>query len=121
MSFALGDIYWAQPSGPVGHEQQGRRPFIVVSRSSANGRSVVAVPFTSDKDGTRPWPAYCIRIPAGQVIRDANCKSDIVDSIALCHQIRILDSSTLTTKMGRLNPTAIIAIQIGLAYLFDIR
>ena len=121
MAYCQGDMYWASPSGTIGHEQQGDRPFIIVSRQSANSRSVVAIPITSEKDGNRSWPAFCIRLPAGQVLKDMSCASEIVDSIVLCHQIRILDVTTLRRKIGKLNPTALIAVQLGLAYLFDIR
>lgn len=116
-----GDMYWAEPSQTIGHEQRGRRPYIVMSRKNANQRSVVAVPFTSDKDSTRIWPAFCIRIPASEMIRDVSNTSTLVDSIALCHQVRILDPSCLKDKIGKLTPTAVIAVQLGLANLFDIR
>jgi mRNA-degrading endonuclease toxin of MazEF toxin-antitoxin module len=116
-----GDIFLAEPSQTFGHEQQGRRPYLIVSRRNANLQSVVAVPFTSDKDATRKWPPYDIRIPLGQVIKDVAYSGEIVDSIALCHQVRILDHSSLKQKIGKLTPTAVIAVQAGLANLFDIR
>lgn len=121
MPFRPGDIYWAEPSQTIGHEQRGMRPYIVMSRASANQHSVTAVPFTSDKDPTRPWPAFCIRLPALQVNKEPASTYHVVDSVALCHQVRVLDPSCLREKIGRLNQTAIVAIQLGLAHLFDIR
>lgn len=116
-----GDIYWAEPSQTVGHEQRGERPYIVMSKAAANSRSVVAVPYTTDKDPNRAWPAFCIRLPASQVIKDASCTSQVFDSIALCHQVRVLDLSCLKRKIGTLNTTAVLAIQLGLANLFSLR
>jgi len=116
-----GDMFWAEPSQTAGHEQQGMRPYIVMSRRNANTQSVVAVPFTSDKDANRRWPAFCIRIPATEVIRDVTNQSNILNSVALCHQVRILDLSCLKGKIGRLSQTAVIAVQLGIANLFDIR
>ena len=121
MPFRPGDIHWAEPSQTVGHEQRGMRPYIVMSRTAANQRSVVAVPFTSDKDASKQWPAFCIRLPASHVIKEAGITYEVVNSIALCHQVRILDHSCLKDKIGRLNATAVIAIQLGLANLFDFR
>ena len=116
-----GDMFYAEPSQSVGHEQKGRRPYIIMSRKNANLQSVVAVPFTSDKDATQVWPAYCIRLPASQVVKDLSYTGEIVNSIALCHQVRILDHSCLKQKIGKLTPTAVIAVQLGLSNLFDIR
>lgn len=44
-----GDIYWASLDPTVGHEQAGRRPVLILSRSVLNDRSgtVIAVALTS--------------------------------------------------------------------------
>ncbi len=44
-----GDIYWADLDPTVGHEQAGRRPVLILSRSAFNDRSgtVIAVALTS--------------------------------------------------------------------------
>lgn len=119
MPFDPGDIYWAEPSQTIGHEQRKTRPYIVMSRRVANQRSFVGVPLTTDKDGQKIWPAYCIRIPAREIIKDANCTSSINDSVALCHQVRILAIECVKGKIGVMNRTAVLAVQLGLAYLFD--
>ncbi len=53
-------------------------------------------------------------------MKEATSTASIVNSVALCHQVRILDLSSLKQKIGVLNRTAVLAIQLGLAYLFDI-
>lgn len=44
-----GDIYWADLESVVGHEQGGRRPVLIISRTVFNERSgtVIAVALTS--------------------------------------------------------------------------
>jgi mRNA interferase MazF len=48
-SILRGDIYWADLDPTVGHEQAGRRPVLILSRTAFNDRSgtVVAVALTS--------------------------------------------------------------------------
>lgn len=121
MPYVRGDLYWAKPSGTVGTEIQKDRPYMIMSRTTANQRSVVAIPFTSDKDPNRQLPAYCIRIPAAHVTKDPASADAIVDSIAQCHQIRILAVESLRKRIGTVNPPAMLSIQLGLSYLLDIQ
>jgi mRNA interferase MazF len=48
-SILRGDIYWADLEPVVGHEQGGRRPVLIISRTLFNDRSgtVIAVAITS--------------------------------------------------------------------------
>ena len=50
-SILRGDIYWANLEPVVGHEQGGRRPVLIISRTLFNDRSgtVIAVAITSAK------------------------------------------------------------------------
>jgi len=61
-----------------------------------------------------------IQLPAKEIIKDVGCTSTIVDSVALTDQIRVLDVSRLQEKIGCLSQTAVIAVGLGLAFLFDI-
>ena len=114
-----GDIYWVTLTGS-GSEQQGRRPCIIMSREALNKalKTVVIVPLTT-KEGTHP--AFRIRIPSAQFIKDPACSSTVQDSIAKCDQVRVLDQSLLEVRIGRLTNTAIAAVELGIAYAFDLR
>lgn len=48
-----GDVVWLTPAGAAGHEQAGRRPWLVVSPSAYNGRVGLALlcPLTSRAKG----------------------------------------------------------------------
>jgi mRNA-degrading endonuclease toxin of MazEF toxin-antitoxin module len=115
-----GDIFWVTLTGS-GSVQTGRRPCIVMSRLSVNnaGRTVVIVPLTTS--GGRANPSYRIRIPAAEMIKDVSCTSALADSIAKCDHVSVIDKSLLGQKIGKLSNTAVIAIELGIAFVFDLR
>jgi len=117
-----GDIYWVEirQSETKGSEQYKRRPYIIVSRTGLNkvGRTVVGVPMTSE---TRKAGGHLILLPAREISKDVGCASNIVDSVALVDQIRVLDLSRLEERIGSLSRTATIGLlELGLGFLFDI-
>ena len=114
-----GEIYWITIPDRGGREQCGRRPCIVMSRGLVNrGNPIVVVPMTSE---TRRASSYNIAIPASEIVRDVSNSSTVVDSVALCGQVFMVDKRKLEGKLGKLSYNAILAVQLGLAYVFDIR
>ena len=114
-----GEIFWIDLPDQGGSEQRGRRPCIVMSRRLVNGgRTVVIVPMTTRKDKAN---AFRIAIPAQEIVRDVNSNSTIEDSVALCDHVHVIDKQKLQARLGKLSHTATIAVQLGLAYFFDIR
>lgn len=45
----------------------------------------------------------------------------MVDSVALCGQVTMVDKRKLGDRCGRLSANAVLAVQLGLSYVFDIR
>lgn len=114
-----GEIYWITLPDRKGREQHGRRPCIIMSRKLVNnGNPVIAVPMTSE---TRKATAYNIQIPASEIVKDLACKTVVVNSVALCGQVFMVDKRKLEEKLGKLSLNAVFAVQLGLANLFDIR
>jgi mRNA-degrading endonuclease toxin of MazEF toxin-antitoxin module len=114
-----GAIYWITLPNRGGREQHGRRPCIVMSRYNINlGNPVVVVPMTSE---TRKANSFNIAIPANEVIKDIACGSTILDSVALCGQVFMIDKRKLEQKLGKLSDNAVRAVQLGLLNVFDIR
>jgi mRNA-degrading endonuclease toxin of MazEF toxin-antitoxin module len=115
-----GDIYWVTLTGS-GSEQSGRRPCIVMSRLAVNnaGRTVVIVPMTTATASANQY--YRILLPVAEIIKDPSCQSTIQVSVAKCDHARVLDKSLLDAKVGKLTHTAVIAVGLGLAYVFDLR
>jgi len=90
-----------------------------MSRRGVNhGNPVVVVPMSSN---LKKASSYNIAIPAAEIVKDVNSKSHIVDSVALCRQVFAIDKRKLEERLGKLSQNAIIAVQLGLSYLFDIR
>jgi mRNA interferase MazF len=120
MPVEQGDIFWITLAG-VGSVQSGRRPCVVMSRLSVNnaGRTIVVVPLTTKTHTANPY--YRILIPVGEIIKDAGCTSELKDSVAKCDHVRVLDKTQLESKIGKLTQTAVIAVELGLAFVFDIR
>lgn len=118
-SFHKGELYYADDPAAAGSEQKFPRPHVIMSRSELNGgRTVVAVPFTSRDKGD---PAYCIRIPSSEMVPDPLFMGELKDSVALCYQVRVMDKVRFSRKIGKLSSTAVAAVELGLAFLFDLR
>jgi len=114
-----GDIYWINLPYQGGSEQAGRRPCIVMSRRSLNtGNTVVVVPMTTNIKTATAWK---VALPVNEIIQDIGCTSEIQSSVALCHQVRAVDKRQFDTKIGKLSQLAVLAVQLGLTYLFEIR
>lgn|SRR5487761_63365 len=114
-----GEIYWFTLPDRGGREQHGRRPCIVMSRRSVNeGNPIVVVPMSSK---TSKANAYNVLLPANEITKDADSPSPIVNSVALCGQVFMIDKRKLEERLGKLSRNAVLAVQLGLSYLFDIR
>ena len=114
-----GDIYWITLPHQGGSEQAGRRPCIVMSRRSLNtGNTVVVVPLTTNLKKAAAWRVV---LPVNEIIKEIGCTSEIKPSVALCHQVRVVDKKQFDTKIGKLSQLAVTAVQLGLTYLFEIR
>ena len=89
---ARGEIWWAELSPTVGHEQSGRRPVLIVSADRFNVghyNMVMVLPLTTRLRG---WPTR-IRIdpPEGGVNLPSEIQGD---------QLRALDLQRLTQRLG---------------------
>jgi len=114
-----GEIFWFTLPDRGGREQRGRRPCIVMSRRSVNQNNpVVVVPMSSN---TAKANVYNVLIPAVEIVKDVLCTSVLMDSVALCGQVFMVDKRKLEEKFGKLSYNAVLAVQLGLSYLFDIR
>lgn len=107
------------PGGLQGHEQQGRRPAVVVGLPDALGPPrfpmVFLAPFTTD--GGQAWatisPGLYPRFPAGTPGLPN-------DSICLIDQARALDARRLGGLRGTLTAAQYRPIEAGLAAIFGL-
>jgi len=101
-------IWWAWLDPVVGSEQAGRRPVVIVSADELLiASTVVAVPFTtSTQHGSA---AYRVPLTAERT----GLKRD---SVALCHQVRVLSVMRLRRRVGQLSSEDMRAIDAALLY-----
>lgn len=97
MNFSQWTVWLANLDPIVGSEQGKTRPVLIISKSSLNSILPVVnvIPITSRKAYRRLYPNEALLPPGTSGL--------IVDSIALCHQIRTLDKRRLTRSLGILN------------------
>jgi mRNA interferase MazF len=94
-----GDVCWASLDPTVGAEIQKTRPVVVLSVNPLNRvrRTVVVVPLSTSAPAVEP---INIALKGG--------------SVARCDQIRTLDKSRLTQKIGTISLQDLTAIENGI-------
>ena len=108
-----GQIYYANLSPVVGSEQGGVRPVLIIQNNLGNKHAptTIVLPLTS-RLGKKPLPTH--------IIVDTSCGLSC-ESVALCEQIRTIDKSRLTTKLGQVDKATMdnidkaLKISLGLA------
>jgi mRNA interferase MazF len=93
--FARGELWWATLDPIVGSEQGGRRPVLVPQNDAVSSftRTVIAIPLTTNLRRSQ-LPSAVFVPSAGTGLQS--------DSVALCHQARVLDKSRLHQRIGML-------------------
>lgn len=111
-----GEMWFCEPDprDTVGSEQEGDRPWVIVSSPRCHrGNCVVGLPLSRH---TEKAVAHLIHVPSQEITmegKDAN-----INRVALTDQIRALDKRRLRRKLGHVSPRAITSILLGLDYLF---
>jgi mRNA interferase MazF len=105
-----GDVYMVALDDPAyGHEQGKPRPSVIVQINELNRAlsTLIVIPFTSQlKAGRFPSTVF---IPKGE-------GGLIYDSIALCHQVRVVDKKRLgNNPLGKLTNERFNEIRLKLA------
>ena len=96
---------WLADLNPTrGSEQAGTRPVLIFQNNAINpfSRTVLAIPMTTNL--RRAALPSCVQISKGE----GGLASD---SVALCHQIRVLDKRRLQRELGKITPQTMAAIE----------
>lgn len=104
-----GDVLWVDFGPPVGHEQAGRRPAVVVTDRGYNMRSsmLLVCPITRSES---PWP-FKVRVPPVGAIT----------GFVIVDQLRVIDPAVRHCRpAGRLPEEAMVAVEERLALLFGL-
>lgn len=104
MTVKRGDIWLADLNPIRGSEQAGTRPVLVFQNDAINGftTTVLAIPLTTNL--RRAALPSCVQIAQGE----GGLSSD---SVALCHQLRVLDKSRLIHKIGTVGAKTIAEVE----------
>ena len=95
-----GEVWLATLDPTQGSEQAGTRPVILFQESTLSQftTTIITIPLTSNL--RRAGLPTCLQIPSGEGGLNQ-------DSVALCHQLRVLDKARLIKKIGQLAPDTI--------------
>jgi mRNA interferase MazF len=104
MNPCRGEIWFADLDPIRGSEQAGSRPVLVLQNDAINAytSTLVAVPLTTNL--RRAELPSCVRLSRG----DGGL---ISDSVALCHQIRVLDRDRFSRKLGLVREKTITEVE----------
>ena len=103
MIIRRGEIWLAELNPIRGSEQAGTRPALILQNDSINRftRTFLAIPLTTNL--RRASLPTCVLLPEGEGGLSA-------DSVALCHQLRVLDKSRLIRRLGSVSVLKLAAI-----------
>jgi len=108
MHVKRGDIYYADLDPVIGSEQGGIRPVLIIQNDLGNRFSptVIVLPLTS-KMGKAPLRTHVPLLPPQGGVRKP--------SIILCEQVRTLEKSRLTTRLGSIRMEKMKQVEEALA------
>jgi mRNA interferase MazF len=101
---ARGEVWTADLDPAQGSGQAGSRPVLILQNDTINAftTTLVSVPMTTNL--RRAALPSCVRIAQGE-------GGLLSDSVALCHQLRVLDRTRLRRKLGRVTEETLIAVE----------
>lgn len=104
MTVRRGEVWFADLNPIRGSEQAGVRPVLIFQNDVLNtvSATVLAIPFTTNL--LRAALPSCVRVSAG----NGGLTSD---SVALCHQLRVLDATRLMRRLGRVDRQTLLSVE----------
>lgn len=108
-----GDIWLANLNPVRGSEQAGTRPVLLFQNNVINTftTTVLTIPLTTNL--RREALPSCIRIAKGE-------GGLTKDSVALCHQLRVLDKTRLFRKLGTVSTSTLSAVESSVLFTMGI-
>ena len=109
-----GEVWMADLNPVRGSEQAGMRPVLIFQTDAINrfSTTILAIPFTTNL--RRAGLPSCVQVSLGEGGLSR-------DSVALCHQLRVLDKTRMTRKLGELNSETLERIENCVLFTLGIR
>jgi mRNA interferase MazF len=113
MIVSRGEIWLADLNPTQGSEQSGTRPVLIFQNNSINRftSTFLTIPLTTNL--RRASLPTCLLVRQGEGGLDR-------DSVALCHQLRVLDGSRLKRRLGSLSEQTLAAIESRVLFTIGI-
>jgi mRNA interferase MazF len=104
MKVERGEIWFANLDPTKGSEQAGTRPIIIFQENTISKftSTIITIPLTTNL--RRAALPSCLLISNGQGGLNQ-------DSVALCHQLRVLDKTRLIKRLGQLDINVIAELE----------
>lgn len=113
MTVKRSEIWLADLNPTRGSEQAGTRPVLIFQNDLINKftTTVLTIPFTTNL--RRASLPSCVKVSKGE----GGLTSD---SVALCHQLRVLDKTRLQRKLGEVSVETMAAIESRVIFTMGI-
>ena len=113
MTFKKGEIWLANLNPTKRSEQAGIRPVLIFQNNYINQftTTLLTIPFTSNL--RRAALPSCIKLAKGE-------GGLATDSVALCHQLRVLDKSRLINKLGTVSDRILLELENCVLFVMGI-
>ena len=114
MTVKRGEIWIANLNPVQGSEQSGLRPVLIFQNDKINRAisTAIVIPFTSNL--RRAALPSCVQVAKGE-------GGLTMESVLLCHQMRVLDETRLNSKLGEVSEQTMNEVEIGVLYTLGIR
>ncbi len=114
MTVLRGEVWLAELNPIRGSEQAGTRPVVVMQTNAINRftTTILAIPFTTNL--RRASLPSCVSVAAGE----GGLSSE---SVVLCHQLRVLDKTRLTKRLGEINGATLGKIETCVLFTLGIK
>lgn len=113
MTIKRSEVWLADLNPTRGSEQAGTRPVLIFQNDLINKftTTVLTIPFTTNL--RRASLPSCVKVSKGEGGLDS-------DSVALCHQLRVLDKTRLQRKLGELSEETMASIESRVVFTMGI-
>ena len=113
MTARRGEVWYANLSPVQGSEQAGVRPVLIFQNDRINKATTttLVIPFTTNL--RRAALPSCVQVAKGE-------GGLTVESVLLCHQLRVLDETRLDYKLGKLSEQTIAEVETCVLYTLGI-
>jgi mRNA interferase MazF len=109
MTVKRGEVWLADLNPTRGSEQAGTRPVLIFQNDSINRLTAtyLAIPLTTNLRRASLPTCVLIHQSEGGLVKD---------SVALCHQLRVLDRLRLRRRLGTLSAQTMVAIESSVMF-----